>query len=231
MPLPKLITGTLIRRYKRFIADVRLRNGHTVSAHCPNSGSMLTCSEPGRPVFLSRAANPNRRLKYTWELIDMPGSMVGVNTQAPNRLVEAAALTGAIESLAGYELVRREINYGHSSRIDLLLEDKIKGSCFVEVKNCTFVENGIASFPDAVTTRGRKHLFELRDMVRSGYRGVIFFLIQRTDAKLFRPADRIDPAYGQALREVCSDGVEIMAYDVLIDMNAITLNAPIPREL
>jgi len=227
---PPLIQGSLIRRYKRFLADVRLRNGRVVVAHCPNSGSMLACSEPGRMVYLSRHNNPKRRLRYTWELIEMPTSLVGVNTMVPNRLVKAAILAGLIDRLTGYEKVRSEVAYGTNSRIDLLLE-KGPMRCFVEVKNCTLVTDGAASFPDAITTRGLKHLKELQAQVRSGDRSVMFYLIQRMDAGLFRPADRIDPAYGRELRRAIQNGVEVMAYDVAIDLKGIELNRKIPFDI
>lgn len=227
---PPLIQGTLLQRYKRFLADVRLRNGHTVVVHCPNSGSMLACSEPGRTVYLSRHNVPKRQLRYTWELIRMPTSLVGVNTMVPNRLVKAAILADRIQGLSGYDRVRSEVPYGTHSRIDLLLE---KGSlrCFVEVKNCTLVTNGVASFPDAVTARGLKHLKELQAQIRSGDRSVMFYLIQRMDANLFRPADAIDPAYGRELRRAMENGLEVMAYDVTIDVNGIELNSEIPFDI
>ncbi|MFO7598902.1 MAG: DNA/RNA nuclease SfsA [Candidatus Desulfacyla sp.] len=227
---PPLIQGTLIRRYKRFLADVRLRNGRVVVAHCPNSGSMLACSEPGRRVYLSRHNNPKRRLRYTWELIEMPTSLVGVNTMVPNRLVKAAILAGLIDRLSGYEKIRSEVAYGTNSRIDLLLENGPM-RCFVEVKNCTLVTDGEASFPDAITARGLKHLKELQAQVRSGDRSVMFYLIQRMDAGLFRPADLIDPAYGRELRRAIRNGVEVMAYDVAIDLKGIELNRKIPFDI
>lgn len=223
---PRLLQGTLIRRYKRFLADVRLRNRHTVTAHCPNSGSMATCSEPGRKVYLSRSNNPSRRLRYTWEMIEMPGSLVGVNTITPNRLVKAAILAGAVPGLAEYHRIHTEVPYGGNSRIDLLLE-RGEARCFIEVKNCTLVEDGVAYFPDAVTSRGLKHLKELQAEVGRGNRAVMFFLIQRMDGRLFKPADHIDPAYGQELRKVVRRGVEIMAYDVRLDIKGIALNDPV----
>lgn len=228
---PRLLRGTLIKRYSRFLADVRLRNGHVVTAHCPNSGSMLTCREPGRPVFLSRSTNPARKLKYTWELIDMGSSVVGVNTIVPNRLVKAAAETGYLPELRGYQDVRSEVKYGANSRIDVLLENNPTDRCYVEVKNCTLVEDSVAFFPDAVTERGRKHLVELQAMVVQGQRAIIFFLIQRTDAVLFRPADRIDPAYGEELRRAYNAGVEILVHDVNIDSRAVVLRNEVPFEL
>lgn len=226
---PVLIQGTLIKRYKRFMADVRLKNGHLVTAHCPNSGSMMECSEPGRTVYLSRHNSPKRKLKYTWEMIEMPSSLVGVNTMVPNQLVKVAVLAGKIPGLSGFDHVRPEVGYGENSRIDLLLE-KMDERCFVEIKNCTLVDNNVAYFPDAVTSRGLKHLKELQNQVRSGDRSVMFFLIQRMDAALFRPADHIDPAYGKELRKAVQKGVEMMAYDVTLDSKGIQLNRKLPFE-
>ena len=227
---PKLIEGTLIKRYKRFMADVKLRNHHVVTAHCPNSGSMEACCEPGRWVYLSRQNKPSRRLKYTWEMIQMENSLVGVNTMVPNRLTEAAVLAGDIPELVGYETVRREVKYGENSRIDLLLE-KGADRCFVEIKNCTLVTKGLACFPDAVTSRGLKHLIELQQQVKEGDRSVMFYLIQRMDADRFEPADHIDPAYGEELRKAVSNGVEVLVYDVRIDLEGIRLNGPVPFQL
>jgi sugar fermentation stimulation protein A len=228
---PPLIKGTLIKRYKRFLADVRLEDGRTVTAHCPNSGSMQACCEPYRPVYLSYHDNPKRKLKYTWELIHMPTSLVGVNTQVPNRLTAHAIQTGDVDELAGYPTVRREVKAGKNSRIDMLLDAPDRRPCYVEVKNCTLVENGLAAFPDAVTTRGQKHLQELQDLVAAGYRCVMFFLIQRMDAKRFAPADHIDPDYGKKLRRAAENGVEILAYDVFVDLEGIRLNTRVPYDL
>lgn len=227
---PKLLRGILIRRYKRFMADVRLRNGHIVTAHCPNSGSMLECSDPGRQVYLSRHNNPKRKLKYTWEMIEMPGSLVGTNTMIPNKLVKTSIKAGKVPELKGFDYIRSEVKYGRNSRIDLLLE---KGGrrCFVEVKNCTLVIDGVASFPDAVTARGLKHLVELQKQLQMGDRSVMFYLIQRMDATLFKPADHIDPAYGKELRKALQNGVEILVYDVVLDSDGILLNNAIPFDL
>lgn len=225
---PKLIPGTLVKRYKRFLADVKLGNGKLVTAHCPNSGRMKTCSEPGRPVYLSFNDNPNRKLRYTWEIIDMPDSLVGVNTMIPNKLVKKSIEDGLVDELKGYERVIPEVKVGNGSRLDLLLEKRVGEKCFVEVKNCTLVEDGVACFPDAVTARGRKHLLELRRLVAEGNRCAMFFLIQRMDAKEFRPADHIDPLYGVELRRARMSGVEILAYDVTIDMSRIVLNERLP---
>ncbi len=228
---PPLLAGTLVKRYKRFLADVRLKNNHVVTAHCPNSGAMLTCSEPGRPVYISRQDKPGRKLKYTWELIEMPGSLVGVNTQVPNRLVKQSIEAGLVGPLSGYEIVKPEIKVGDHSRLDLMLSAKNRPPCYVEIKNCTLVTDGEACFPDAVTTRGRKHLEELIALVAGGNRCAMFFLIQRMDAAFFRPADHIDPEYGKALRKAAKKGVEILAWDVSIDLEVIALNRPVPCQL
>jgi len=153
----------------------------------------------------------------------MPDSLVGINTMVPNSLVQSVVETGGVPELAGYDNVRREVKYGKNSRIDLLLE-KGKSKCYVEIKNCTLVEDGIASFPDAKTTRGLKHLVELQEEVRSGNRAVMFYLVQRMDAKMFRPAEDIDPEYARELKKAARAGVEILAYDVLLDLKSIRLN-------
>lgn len=228
---PELTRGRLIRRYKRFLADVRLANGETVTAHCPNSGSMQACCQPGRPVYLSFHDNPKRKLKYTWEMIQMPTSLVGVNTQIPNRLTAHAIASGDVAELAGYETVRREVRAGRNSRIDILLTSPDRRPCYVEVKNCTLVVDGVATFPDAVTVRGQKHLMELEGLVAMGCRCVMFFLIQRMDADSFAPADHIDREYGKRLRQASQRGVEILAYDVSIDLKTIRLNHRLPCDL
>ena len=225
---PELFQGTLVRRYKRFLADVQLDNGGLVTAHCPNSGTMRACSQPGQPVFLSYHDNPKRKLTYTWEIIRMPDSLVGVNTLVPNRLVKHSVEEGLVPELTGYDRVRAEVKTSDGSRLDLVLEKEGRRNCFVEVKNCTLVEGRVARFPDAVTARGRKHLLELQRLADEGNRSVMFFLVQRMDADRFRPADDIDPAYGQALRKAHRNGVEILVYDVSIDLAAIRLNQPVP---
>jgi sugar fermentation stimulation protein A len=228
---PPLISGTLIKRYKRFLADVRLKSGEIVTAHCPNSGAMTQCCEPGRDVFISYHENPKRKLKYTWQLIDMPASLVGVNTMIPNRLVGQAIRDELLGELMGYDTVLTEVKVGSSSRIDLLLKKGEDDFCYVEVKNCTLVNNSQAFFPDAVTSRGKKHLVELQKLVADGHRCVMFYLIQRMDAQQFSPADHIDPEYGRELRNAISNGVEILAYDVCIDLQRIKLKGRIPSTL
>lgn len=226
---PEFVHGTLVRRYKRFLAEVQLDDGRLVTAHCPNSGSMLGCSEAGRPVYLSRQANPKRKLPFTWELIDMGASLVGVNTLVPNRLVKGAIADGSVPSLQGYGRITPEIRIPDThTRLDLLLKSANGGQCFVEIKNCTLVEAGTAAFPDAVTTRGRKHLQQLRALRRAGHRAVIFFLIQRMDARRFAPAAHIDPDYAAELQAVIADGVEILVYDTCITLQGIGIRGTVP---
>jgi sugar fermentation stimulation protein A len=228
---PDPVRGVLLKRYKRFIADVRLTDGQIVSAHCANSGSMRGCCEPDRTVYLSLSTNPTRRLKYTWELIEMPGSLVCVNTSVTNTLVRQAITAGLIPDLCGYERCRSEVKCGEHSRIDMVLDDPDRPPCFVEVKSCTLVEDRVASFPDAVTSRGLKHLIELQEQVSGGNRAAMFFLVQRMDAAAFRPADHIDPAYGKELRKASLNGVEILCYDVSVTAQHMNLNRPIPVNL
>jgi len=228
---PHLVRGRLIKRYKRFLADVALDNGETITAHCPNSGRMTGCNQPGRPVYLSLHDNPRRKLKYTWELIEMPASLVGVNTLVPNRLVARSLKAHSLQELSNYRDVFSEVKVNQHSRLDLKLDGPEMPTCFVEIKNCTLVENGWAMFPDAPTTRGQKHLQELARLKADGARAIIFFLVQRTDADRFRPADEIDPDYGRLLRQVVNLGVEMLVYDVNIDLAGIQLRKSLPWEL
>ena len=222
-----LIKGKLILRYKRFLADVELEDGTIVTAHTPNSGSMKGCREPGSLVLLSQSANPKRKLKYTWELIRVNKQWVGINTGHPNKLVREGIENGTVSELQGYDTIRPEVKYGQNSRIDLLLEG-IAGKCYVEVKNVTLVEDNVAYFPDAVTERGQKHLRELMAVVTAGDRAVIFFVVQRRDAKYVSPADNIDPVYGKLLREAVENGVEALAYQAVVSPKQIYLKARLP---
>lgn len=225
---PKLIRGQLVKRYKRFLADVLLDSGEMVTAHCPNSGSMAACSDPERPVYLSFHDNPKRKLKYTWELIEMPESLVGVNTLIPNRLVSLSVEEKIVPALNHYDTVIREATIGNHTRLDLLLERDNGEKCFVEIKNCSLVINGVAMFPDAVTARGLKHLVEMQKLLKKGYRCVMFYLIQRMDAHSFQPAIHIDPAYGKELAKAVKKGLEVLVYDVNVDLKGIKLNKIIP---
>ncbi len=211
MKLPSpLLEGVLVRRYKRFFADVELSDGTLVTAHTPNTGSMKQCAVPGHQVLISQTDDPKRKLKYTLELIRVGDYWVDTHTQRTNRLVEEALRNGWVEGLSGYDLTA-EFKIG-DSRIDFLLE-KGPERALVEVKNVTLIEGvSTACFPDAVTTRGQKHLRELLAAKQQGCRAVIFFLVQRGEATEFSPADDIDPEYGRLLREVVAGGVEALAY-------------------
>ena len=222
-----LIEARLVRRYKRFLVDVELTDGTPLTAHTANTGSMLGCSEPDRRVWLSRHDQPHRKYAHTLEMIEMPSALVGVNTGVPNRLVKAAALAGRIAGFPFPARVSCEVRHGES-RLDLLLEKEGEPPTFVEIKNCTLAENGTASFPDAVTARGARHLEELANVVREGKRAIIFILIQRADVVRFLPADHIDPEWGRALRRVLAEGVELLAYRADLNCETISLGERVP---
>ncbi|MGB0749673.1 MAG: DNA/RNA nuclease SfsA [Magnetospiraceae bacterium] len=226
-----LIPGTLIKRYKRFLADVTLQDGTVVTAHCANSGSMLGVKTEGAPVWLSPSDNPKRKLKYTWELIEIDGALVGINTSHPNAIVAEAIQAGSIAPLAGYAALRREVKYGKNSRIDILLEDAARPPCYVEVKNVTLRRENRAEFPDAVTSRGTKHLRELMEMVRGGSRAVMVYLVQREDCQSFTPAADIDPEYAATLRLAATSGVETLCYACTVTPQAVTVTGTLPIDL
>jgi sugar fermentation stimulation protein A len=227
MRLPPLVAGTLVKRYKRFLADVTLDDGSLVTVHCPNSGSMMGCATPGSRVLLSRSSSSTRKYPFGWEMVQADGFWIGINTGLPNRLTREAIEDGTVVELQGYATIRPEVPYGERSRIDLLLEGPA-GRCFVEVKNVTLVESGRALFPDAVTTRGQKHLRELMRVVREGDRGVIFFTVQRGDGNSVSPADMIDPEYGRLLRLAMENGVEALAYRASVTPEEIRLTERLP---
>jgi len=213
LPNP-LFPGTLQRRYQRFLTDVELADGSRVTAHTPNTGSMKQCAVPGHPVLVSRSDNPKRKLPYTLELIRVNGHWVDTHTHRTNRVVEEALVQGVVEELSGFR-VTPEVPFG-DSRLDFGLE-KGAEKVLVEVKNVTLCcDPRVACFPDAVTTRGQKHLRELLRARREGCRAVIFFLVQRGEAEAFTPADAIDPEYGRLLREASAAGVEILAYRSIV---------------
>ena len=220
-----------MKRYRRFLADIRLDSGELITAHCANSGSMKECSLAGQPVYVSYHDVKTRKYKHTWELIEMPTSMVGVNTGVPNKLVFQSIKAGVISELTGYKEIKAEVKVGKHSRLDILLSNGENDRCYVEIKNCTLVENGVAFFPDAVTTRGQKHIKELQTLKKKGDRSVMFFLIQRTDAEIFKPADNIDPEYGKVLRRGFKNGLEILVYDVTIDLEKIYIHQKVPFQL
>ena len=222
----------LEKRYKRFLTDAVLDDGTKITAHCPNTGSMATCMSPGCTIWLTKNDDPNRKLKYTWELTETIGGYIGVNTARPNAIVADGVEHGKIPELDGYGKLQREVKYGKNSRIDLLLSDGgKKPNCYVEVKNTTLVDGDSVQFPDAVTERGQKHLKELADVVAAGHRGVIFFLVNRPDGVFFYPADNIDPEYGRLLRKVAKAGVEILAYRANHTMEGSQIGPKIPIKL
>ena len=233
MRLPPLARGTLIQRYKRFLADVRLDDGRLITATCPNTGSMIGLVTPGSTVWLSESDSPTRKYRFTWELVEADlgkgPALVGINTNHPNKLVADAIAAKRIKALLGYPGLRREVKYGRNSRIDLLLECAKKGLCYVEVKNVHLSRrHGLAEFPDSVTARGTKHLAELADMVRAGHRAVMVFLIQRSDAKRLALARDVDPGYGAAFDAAAAAGVEMIALRCKMSPEEIVLDRPVP---
>lgn len=207
----ELVPGTLLQRYKRFLADVRLEDGQTVTAHCTNTGTMRTCWEAGDRVLLERAANPKRKLPFTWLAVERPGGWVGVDTGIPNKVVAEAARQDRLPGLPGLQAVRTEVRYGaENSRIDVVALDADGHQVFIEVKNTTLREGAWALFPDAVTARGLKHLRELQGMVRQGHRAAIALFVHRTDVDRFDAAREVDPAYGAELDRAACAGVEVL---------------------
>ncbi len=224
-----LVSGRLVKRYKRFLADVVLDDsGEEITAHCANPGSMLGLKEPGSRVWLSLSDNPKRKLKYSWEVIEADGALVGINTAHPNKLVEEALQGARIAELAGFETLRREVKYGKNSRIDILLEQSDGSKTYVEVKNVHLMRQaGLAEFPDSVTARGAKHLGELTDMVREGHRAVMVFLVQRPDCSALSLASDIDPNYAAAFKDAADAGVETYAIGCDVRLDGIDAIKPV----
>lgn len=226
-----LIPATLIKRYKRFLADVRLENGDIITVHTPNTGAMLGCADPGSRIWLRDTQNPKRKYRYSWEMSQTAnGVKVGVHTGLANHLVKEGIENGIIKELQGYSAIQTEVRYGkENSRIDLLLEAQDGMQCFVEVKNVTAVQDSTtAIFPDAVSARGTKHLRELMLMASRGQRAVIFYCIQRSDVAQMCPADTIDPLYATTLREALANGVEALAYRAEVSPEEVSLCTPVP---
>lgn len=229
-----LIEATLLRRYKRFLADVRLADGSEMTVHVANPGSMIGgVADAGLRIWLSDSKNPKRKLPYSWEVVETApkegvGARVGVNTALPNKVVEEAIAAGQVPGLTGYETIRREVKYGENSRIDLLLEAPDKPPCYVEVKSVTLSRTpGLAEFPDAKTTRGAKHLVELAGEVARGNRAVMLYLVNRTDCDEVAIASDIDPLYSKGLEDALAQGVETLSMGVAIDQAGITINREI----
>ncbi|MCT4641073.1 MAG: DNA/RNA nuclease SfsA [Bacteriovoracaceae bacterium] len=219
--------GTIQNRYKRFLSDITLDNGEQTNAHVPNTGSMKTCWGENWKILVSKSDNPKRKLKYTLELTHNGDSWISVNTSVTNKLVHEALLNNKIKELKEYSNIKPEQKI-LDSRIDFLLTDDKENECWVEVKNVTLKgENGIALFPDSVSTRGQKHLKDLTQIVKSGKKAVMFYVINRTDVKSFSPAIEIDPTYTQLLKEAKEAGVEVLAYQTYIDENEIYIDKKI----
>lgn len=225
------IEGRLIRRYKRFLADVELMNGDVITAHTGNTGAMSGCSDPGSRVWLYNTGNLKRKYIYSWDLVeDLSGNLIGIHTTRANRLVHEAIDNGVIEELQHYDVIKPEHTYAETkTRFDFFLQKEGRRDCFLEVKNVTAKrDETTAIFPDAKSERAKKHLLTLLDAVEKGYRGVIFFCIQRSDVTIFKPADEVDPEYGDLLRKVSQAGVETLAYKATLSPTEVVLNKVIP---
>lgn len=226
---PPLTEARLIRRYKRFLADVAFVDGHVETVHVANTGAMLGLVEPGMRIFLSRSASTTRKLPWSWELAAVEGSLVGINSAHPNRLAEEAIAAGTISELAGYDRLRREVAYGRNSRIDILLSDAGRTDTYVEVKNVHFSRfPGLAEFPDSPTARGARHLAELADMVAAGHRAAMLYVVQRTDAVGFAIARDFDPTYATAFDKARAAGVEMLVYRCHVTLDSVEIADRLP---
>jgi len=225
----KLVHGRLIKRYKRFLADIELDNGEIITAHCTNSGSMKSCLENNAEVYVSPANDSKRKTKFTWEMIKINGNWVGIHTGNPNKIAFELIKKGEIDKLKGYTEVRREVKF-QDSRFDIMARNESQ-TCFVEVKNVTFKEGNYALFPDAVTIRGKKHLETLMQVKQQGMRAVMLYVIQRTDVSVFAPAKDIDPDYSVTLKKAYGKGVEIIPVQTKVTPQNIELYQELPFEL
>jgi len=226
-----LTNGILIKRYRRFLADILLADGSIITAHCPNTGTMLSCSIPDSPVCLSRSVNPTRKYPFTLEMIKIGMTWVGVNTGRTNALVVEAIEKGQITELGAFDEIKKEVKVTDHTRLDLQIMHKDCGSTFLEIKTCSLAIDGCAMFPDAVTARGTRHLQELARLSRAGFGAGIFFLVQRMDADRFAPAADIDPIYSKALGEAIAAGVRVFVYQALVSPTGIQVVRPLPYSL
>lgn len=219
-----LVRGRLVRRYKRFLADVQLASGETVVAHCPNPGAMLGLIDAATEVWLSRSDDPKRALPWSWEMASHADGLIGINTARPNRLAEEAIAAGAVAELTGYDAIRREVAYGERSRVDLVLE-RPGERCYVEIKNVHLMRTpGLAEFPDCVTARGAKHLRELAALATAGVRAVVLFVVQRADATSFAVAHDLDPTFAAGWKAARAAGVEALCYGCALSPEQIVLD-------
>ncbi len=220
----KLIKAKFIKRYKRFFSDHKLEDGSLVTAHCANTGAMLGVTEEGITSWLSKSNDPKRKLKWSWELVQKDKTIIGINTHNPNKIVQEAINKNKIKELSHYANLKREVKYGTNSKIDILLQDTNRKDCYVEIKNVHLSrEEGVAEFPDAVTTRGAKHLRELSIVAKSGCRAVMLYLIQRNDCKFFKIADDIDKEYAKEFHNALKAGVEVVCIDTILNIDAISI--------
>jgi sugar fermentation stimulation protein A len=228
-----LIPATLIRRYKRFLADCRLDDGREITAHIANPGSMMGLKDEGQRIWLEPNDDPKKKLKFGWRLVEHPGGhFTGVDTSVPNRTLKAALMAGQVPGLDGYDLIRPEVKYGENSRIDFMLTGANRRDCYVEVKSVTLSRQpGLAEFPDSVTARGTKHLGELAAMAQSGHRAVMFYLVQRTDCTSVTLAADIDPTYAAAFKSAQATGVEVLSFACKISPEGVSLGAALPFTL
>lgn len=208
-----------------------MSDGTIVTAHSVNTGAMTGVLDEGNRVWLSESDNPKRKLKYTWEMVEAEGTIMGINTGFTNKLAEEAIRSDAIAELTGYDSIRREVKYGTNSRIDLLLQKEGSPDCYVEVKNVHWKQGDAATFPDAVTARGTKHMEELALLAEQGTRAVVLFVVQRNDCDHFAPAALKDPAYATALRNAVSKGVEALCYCCYVAQNEIRIHRQLPVRL
>ena len=225
----KLLQGTLIKRYKRFFVDIKYQN-ETITAHCPNSGSMMGLLNKGNNVWFSEAINPKRKLKYTLEIVNIDKKLVGINTHLTNKIVLEALNQKKIKKLIKFDNIKTEVKFSDKTRFDFLISNN-KEKCFLEVKNVTLVRNNkIAEFPDAITSRGAKHLEELIKAKKKGYESYILYLIQREDCKIFKIAKDIDPEYKNTLDLALKNGVKLLCYDCKLSSEDIRINNQIYYE-
>lgn len=224
-----LIHGRLIKRYKRYLADIILDSGETITAHCTNSGTMKSCLEDNAEVYLTPVDDPKRKTKFTWEMIKINDDWVGINTGNPNKLAFEAIKNNEIEKLKGYTEVKREVKF-EDSRFDVMAKNESE-TCFIEVKNCTLKEGNYVLFPDAVTSRGKKHLETLIKVKEQGMRAVMLYIIQRTDVDKFAPAKEIDPTYAESLKKAYEKGVEIIPIQAKVTPEKIELVKELPFEI
>lgn len=222
--------GTLIKRYKRFLADVQLPGGQVLTVHCPNSGSMRGCSTPGSPVVISRADNPKRKYAWSLEMVQEDGVWIGIHTGRTNHLVHEALRQGVITDFGAITTITPEVKVSEKSRLDFRL-DTAQGTIYLEVKNCSLAEQGVALFPDAVTSRGTKHLHELAHLTSAGFGAAVLFCIQRSDAQRCRAAAHIDPTYAETVRWAAGQGVRFLAYQAEVTPGEIAIRQALPFSL